>query len=842
MSARPHAPLLVAVLVGSTLLIPAAVNGNGGHEAALRGGLAAYAHGGRAPGRAIESRVSGGRNEIAVSVGLAGPPDPAIRARLRAAGLTTRGSWLSTIEGYIAPSRLPVLAQLDGVLSIEPVRRPFETSFVGPAPAIHGATAWQQAGLTGAGIKVGLIDSGFDGFAALLGTELPTTVEARCYTQIGLASSTLADCVTAGEQHGTAVAESIVDMAPGASLYVSNAESRADIAATIRWMTGAGVRIINFSQGALLEGMGDGTSPYPNSFYALSDLAISGGALFVASAGNAAETSWVGPPSDADSNGWLEFGPGDESNTVDLVAGDELLLGIRWPAASADYDVSIWQGANELAESADVQASTRDPLEIIDFDAPTSGSYSVRISHRAGTAVATSVRLMILTSADTQLKYRTVADSLPAPADSRNPGLLTVGAVDYLAPGIVEPYSSQGPTLDGRTKPDLVAVDCAPTTVIAVFCGTSESAPYVSGAAALLAQSDPGLTPAQMAAFLRSHATPVGSPIPNNATGFGLLSLGQVTVQLPSSIAFAAPAASGSAGGAFLGQPIVAILDSSGNRVTTGPGASLPVTLSLAANPNGGTVTCGGGLTAAAVAGLARFGGCMIDAAGSGYALRASVPGLADTIGAPFDVSAVGTPPPLTLTASAAAVTYGTSVSFSVLAAPPAGANLALDDQTGGGGLYTSLSASATDVTGVARWSSTPRVSGDYRVVAVIPSTGTVEVSAPVHVRVNAIAIGTASIPTGRTISRTTKITFAALIRPIGTLVARGRARFDLFQRTSAGWTRRRIVYANADTNGRARATITLPATGSWWIRARAEPTSTNGASSWTAGFRYTVR
>jgi Subtilase family len=842
MSARPHAPLLVALLVGSTLLVPASAQAGGGHEAALRGGLSMYAHGGRAPARAMEARVAGGRREIAVSVELAGPPDPAIRSRLQAAGMTTRGAWQSAIEGYIAPSNIEALALVDGVVSIEPVRRPIEASFVGPAPAIHGAAAWQQVGFSGAGVKVGILDEGFEGFAGLLGNELPATVQARCYAQIGIATTTLGDCVTAGEYHGTAVAESIIDMAPQASLYVSNAQSRADIAATVRWMTAAGVRVINFSQGALLEGMGDGTSPYSNSFYALSDLAISGGALFVASAGNAAETTWVGPPVDADSNGWLEFGPGDDSNTLDLTAGDELFLGIRWPTATADYDVSIWQGPIKLAESADVQAATRDPLEVIDFAAPTSGTYSVRISHHSGTSTAASVRLMILTSADTRLNYLTLADSLPAPADSRNPGLLTVGAVNYVTPGTVEPYSSQGPTLDGRTKPDLVAVDCAPTTVVAVFCGTSEAAPFVSGAAALLVESDPNATPAQLAGFLRSHAAPIGSPVPNNASGFGLLSLGALTIAVPASTSFVSPAASGAAGAAFLGQPVVGILDSTGAPVAIGPGSKLAVTLSLANNPGGGTLSCAGGLTAVAVAGIARFSGCAIDAAGSGYTLRAQVSGLPDAMGAPFDVGPAGAPPLLTLAASAATITYGATVTFSVLAASPAGTNLALEDQAGSGGVFTSLGSSATDATGAARWTNTPKVGRDYRVVSIAPSTGTVEVSAPVRVKVNATAAGSSSIPTGRTISRTTKLTVTTLIRPIGAIVARGRARFDLFQRTSAGWTRRRIIYADAGSDGRARATLTLSSIGSWWIRSRAEPTTTNGPSTWTAGFRYAVR
>jgi hypothetical protein len=79
-------------------------------------------------------------------------------------------------------------------------------------------------------------------------------------------------------------------------------------------------------------------------------------------------------------------------------------------------------------------------------------------------------------------------------------------------------------------------------------------------------------------------------------------------------------------------------------------------------------------------------------------------------------------------------------------------------------------------------------------------------------------------------------------IRPIGPLVARGRARIDLLQRTSAGWTRRKTIYANADAVGKAKATFRLPSTGSWWIRVRAEPTTTNGASAWTTGVKYTVR
>ena len=285
-----------------------------------RVGLRAVAAG-KAPDRSIVSRTRDGQVEVAVSVELAGEPNGVIRGRLRSAGLDLRGSWRRTIEGYVRPRQLEKLAGTPGVVAVRTIRAPLVDAFVGPGPALHGATAWHQTGFTGKGVKVGILDGGFDGFAARRGSELPASARALCFPDLGVSSPNLADC--AGSSHGTAVAESIVDMAPNTELFVSNAVSPADLAAAIAWMTGNGVRVINYSMSSsyLMDGMGDGTSPYSDSDYALLDAAVAGGALFVASAGNSGDAYWGGPAIDVDLDGWVEFGPGMEDNSLRLERG-----------------------------------------------------------------------------------------------------------------------------------------------------------------------------------------------------------------------------------------------------------------------------------------------------------------------------------------------------------------------------------------------------------------------------------------------------------------------------------------------------------------------------------------
>lgn len=839
---RPNA-ISFALILALAIAMPDGVRAADPQRGTLGAGLAVVAEGG-VPDRSVVTRTTGGAREIAVSVELAGEPDSAIRGRLRSAGLDPRGSWGRTIEGYVRPDRLERLAATAGVRFVRAIRTPIADSFVGQAPLLHGATPWHQAHYSGSGIKVGILDVGFGGFAGRMGTELPGSVLVRCYPEVGIASSNLTDCGPASEAHGTAVAESIVDIAPGASLYLSNAFSPADLAAAITWMTGAGVRIINYSMvsSSLLDGMGDGTSPYSNSDYALVDRAVAGGALFVAAAGNEGATSWMGPPADVDADGWLEFAPGVERDPFDLLAGDLIAVAIRWGTAATDYDLSIWQGDTKVDESAAFQSATGDPWEQIVFSAPAAGTYEIGIRHDSGPDAST-VRLMIHTSADTSLAYRTTTGSLPAPADSRNPGMVAVGAVNYLTPAVIEPYSSRGPTLDGRIKPDLVAVDCVDTTVAATFCGTSQAAPFTTGAAALLLEADPTLSPVALATMLKGRAAPLGTPVPNNTFGHGLLSLGPLPDSVAAAASFLAPPASGVAGGPLLGQPTVGVVDATGHVTGTGPGATMAVTLSLAANPTGATLTCAGGATRVAVAGIAVFTGCAIDLPGTGYVLRAEVAGLVPATSTPFSVAPAGSPPRASMALAPATVTLGKPAIGIVSVAPPGlPAGPPTLEWSKDARVWNPSGVVVLDTTGIGQFTLTTATNRWLR-ARLVNDDGTTDVSAPAFLRVDATVVLRSTIPTGRTVGRTTKITLTETIRPVGEDVAAGRARFDFFLWVGTSWVRKRTLFANADkATGVARIVTTLPTYGSWWIRSRGEATTTNGASPWTVGFRYTVR
>ncbi|MDZ7315281.1 MAG: S8 family serine peptidase [candidate division KSB1 bacterium] len=112
---------------------------------------------------------------------------------------------------------------------------------------------------------------------------------------------------------------------------------------------------------------------------------------------------------------------------------------------------------------------------------------------------------------------------ITAPADGF--GVIAVGAVG--ADSVIAGFSSRGPTSDGRIKPDVVALGVGATSAqssgsgYTTGSGTSFSSPLVAGAAALILQAHPHLTPLQVRQALLQTANRAASP--DNVYGFGLV-------------------------------------------------------------------------------------------------------------------------------------------------------------------------------------------------------------------------------------------------------------------------------------------------------------------------------
>ncbi len=787
------------------------------------------------------------RPEVAVTVHFDETVTAPTIAEIVSTGARVANVGSQDVEAYVSPDRLVALAHVAGVRSIRPILANRPTGLVSPAVALHGSDGWQTAGYTGSGIKIGIIDGGFTGLAALLGTELPATVRARCYTSVGSFTSDLSGCDN-GETHGTAVAETVLDMAPGIELYIASPMSPLGDQAAAAWMTANGVRIINasFISGNIFEGPGDGTSRSSASAYTAVNQATSAGALWVNSAGNSGDAGWTGAWTDANDNGWLEFAGVDENNSVTLAAGDDIDVAIRWAdpwgASSNDYDLALYSGSTLVAWSDDYQAGAGDPFEFLNYVAPTAGTYDISINRVSGAATP-RMQLLVYGLAD-GLAYQVAAGTLPSPADSSNPGMVTVGAVRVGQPSTIEPYSSRGPTLDGRVKPDLVAADCAPTTVESQFCGTSESAPFVAGAAAQVLQAYPTLTPSQLADWLRSHAMPLGSPVPDSTFGWGRLNLGPVPFAPAAGIAFISPPTGAVAGVALTGQPAIKIIDATGVIVGSGLQSISPIAISLAANPTGATLSCPGGLTQAAKTGVAYFAGCAIDTPGTGYTIQAQVNGLPPVVSVPFDILALGSALPLTLSLSPTTITYGTSVSLTAHLAPaPTSGSRSLEVQFAIDGLaWKSTGALSTDATGQMLATSKPNASGWYRVFFSGAADLAAATSYPVRVTVRQSIALTASLTPPRTILRGTAVTFTSTVRPQSTPSTRTSVAYVIYRRIGTAWVLYKRAYVTADANGRARFSWKFATAGSWYVRSLARATPNNAASKWSTIARYDVR
>ena len=421
--------------------------------------------------------------------------DPATHIRSVAASISSHGGVIEAtaaglLRAWLPAGSLSTMASLEGVRYI---RRPYvpqvttgETSLdtssirssnaiVSEAVALLGGTLFHSSNFLGVGVKVAIIDVGFKSLSRAIGAgELPVslTMDARDFTNEGLETES---------PHGTAVAEIVHDMAPGATLFLMKIGDEVGLANAVDKCITQGIDVIVHAAGWFNTNFGDGTGVIAD----IAGRATRAGILWVNASGNLAQRHWIGLSRDPDHDGWIEFESNREFLQVDVLFPGSIHVFLTWDSwsgAASDLDLFLLDASgNVVGASASVQGGRESPTEELDCNVPP-GSYFLKVKIRNA---ITPVRLEIYSINHTV--YPAVQrSSIPAPGNVEE--VLTVGAIaiDQWTSGPLQAYSSRGPTNDGRTKPDLMGPDNVSTFVYEKFSGTSASAPHIAGAAALI--------------------------------------------------------------------------------------------------------------------------------------------------------------------------------------------------------------------------------------------------------------------------------------------------------------------------------------------------------------------
>ena len=230
------------------------------------------------------------------------------------------------------------------------------------------------------------------------------------------------------------------------------------------------------------------------------------------------------------------------TSTLSLIGGfyEGQLIG---PAFGADFilaktentesetpvEEDNWIAALEWADSIGVDV-TSTSLSYTDFDPPYQGytwqdmdGNTARIT--IGADLAVKLGIFVVNSAGNYGYVAPPQNTLGAPADGDS--VIAVGSVT--SGGVRSGFSSVGPTFDGRIKPDLMAMGSNNYVACNWFTncysdngsGTSWSCPMLAGAAALLLEVDPSLTPMELRDLLRNTASQ--STNPDNLNGWGII-------------------------------------------------------------------------------------------------------------------------------------------------------------------------------------------------------------------------------------------------------------------------------------------------------------------------------
>ncbi|MDQ4036608.1 MAG: S8 family serine peptidase [Chloroflexota bacterium] len=446
------------------------------------------------------------------------------------------------------------------------------------AEVIEATAVWPSLGgqsSAGAGIDVGIIDTGIredhEFFACK--DDIPHKVYAAGVAGTGEdivfnhgthVAGTVAGCVTDLAGSDEAVQDTVSGVAPGANLHDYNvfpvygggfvafggSAFSHDIALAVEDAVNDGMEVINLSLGGAIQGEHDYLAEAINA-------AAAAGVIPAVSAGNdgpGAQT--IGSPGNA--FGALTSGATTNPHFIGIDVAVQ--GGASFGAALGDFENFVppmtaeYTRTNPTDGCAAITTALAGKIALIDRGVC---SFTIKIRN-AQAAGATGVLIVNNVAGDPTAMAHDGTDPKPTiPAamvgKAEGAGMPATGTVtvdgtspqEIITPNvdIIAGFSSRGPALfTENIKPDFTAPGVNVYSSVfdeetgelgwAMFSGTSMSSPHVAGAAALLLDQNPALTPADVKSLLGNNADRVVTDHVNAATDPGVMARGGGRINL----------------------------------------------------------------------------------------------------------------------------------------------------------------------------------------------------------------------------------------------------------------------------------------------------------------------
>lgn len=491
------------------------------------------------------------------------------------------------VQGLLAVPQLPAASAL---ASVADVRLPeYGVAQAGSVTTqgdgiLNAATLRNTLTSTGNGVRVGVISDGMEGLAASqstndLGPVDTTTCNEALQADTSPPPPPPSPTASGAGAEGTAMAEIVHDIAPGAQLFFgyfgSNVGGTAlDFNAAVNCLA-AHADVVVDDIGWFNTGPYDGTSFISSNTSAALNNAANRIRGYYTAVANQAQNHYHGtflnsgfPVGNLATDWWelhqFQGGAGTTDggfglqcsstvrcgDTIEVSPGGSFSVFLQWndPFGSSTNDYDLLYQDNTAATI--VLGSTNRqgagfPLPDEGFSVTNTHGvntvYNILIGNYKSLAVPRNFDMYIICTGcfvfSTGLpapdnfsfhNYNTLAGSVPSQSDAGG-GVVSVGAISAAdSPGFdtIDYYSSRGPTADARTKPDVTGIDCVAITGAAgfpnPFCGSSAAAPHAASIAALLLSCNPMLLADSPSGTPASNRTTLHDALLNSAVDLGV--------------------------------------------------------------------------------------------------------------------------------------------------------------------------------------------------------------------------------------------------------------------------------------------------------------------------------